>query len=1075
MTERKLPADHDVRQRVIHDLDTSFFLEAGAGTGKTSVLVARVVEMARRGTRLDRIVAITFTEKAAGELRERIRRELATAGLTEAVREIEAAQISTVHAFAATLLRERALDAGLDPNFRVLDQLQTDLRFQRSWRAWLWSDAPPAAQAAIQRALSLGLELRDLQAMGEHMSRNRDLDLAPPDEEDLQLPEEIGRLAREAQALVAGCARLAPVSLDAAERLLAELRQSDGTDRRELGRRLAGLDFRGAPAGRDPDRAELRDRWFALRDARDVLVDRIRDETLAELATALSDFVREDALQRRSEGVLSYDDLLLEARDLLVRHDAARRALRVRFDSILVDEFQDTDPLQAEIVLLLAAAEETANWREAEPGPGRLMLVGDPKQSIYRFRRADIDTYEEVKEVFRRTAKRRPETAAIERLRVNFRARPHLGQWQNRSLDALLRPDSAYPRAQASFQPIEPDREESGGGVVSIPSGSEHQRIGEAREAEAKLIARLVAHLVEGRSELGQIVNGDGSRPPTYREIAILVRTRTGIADYTRELTSAGIPYHFDSGQGFYERPEIRAAAHLLRAFDDPTDEVAALAVLKSPLVAASDQELFEFVHCGSGDQTRILLNPESVPEEYDGRFREQIEALWELRTATRDLPLPQLVEHVIRESGLLEAQVLSRSNSAERQANLRMLVQRAHDFAASEADSLRPFVRWLSQRQSRNLPESESPTSEADEDAVRILTIHQAKGLEFPVVILPKLSDRPFGTTRFIVDRPNQRVAYRIGREQQFATPGMVEAELRDDAYADAEARRMLYVACTRAQDWLIFSSFPARSTGSAETFHSFLDQAAPGWLAPGADADLRVLGPGQFDALRAQRPPEIAVAHAELKQQWQRLRGEALARGNPRKVARTPSGLAGDLGKVERESVLIEEESEGEAGLDGALEPLLVGRAIHAALELADFDDAVVTEQRTRRICVQHDLELEMILEHVNRAIQSDLLQRARLADEVHRELPLTTIRRDGSGGTTITEGVADLVFRESDRWVLIDYKSDREIPDERLRGYSTQVQTYAEMLDAIGIRVSEAWLLLTSTGESIPVSLG
>ena len=1074
MTNSTAPADDDVRQRIIHELDTSFFLEAGAGTGKTSVLVARVVELARRGVALNRIVAITFTEKAAGELRERIRQELARAGLAGAVREVESAQIATVHAFAATLLRERALDAGLDPNFRVLDQLQTDLRFRQSWRAWLWSDAPPAAQAALQRGLALGLELRDLQATAEHMSRNRDLDPSPPFDEERDLATELEQLEGEAAALAVSCASLAPGSQQAAQNLLTGVRECRGGEESEIGPRLAGLDFRGAPAARDHERAELRERWFALRDARDALLRQIRDETLAELTLALRQFSLEDAAKRRRDGVLSYDDLLLEARDLLVRHEAARRALSARFHTILVDEFQDTDSLQAEIVLLLAAGRETDNWREAEPGPGRLLLVGDPKQSIYRFRRADIDTYEEVRQLFQQTAKHSPKSAAIERLRVNFRARPSLSDWQNRALRALLRDDPAHPRAQASFQPIEPHRRETGGGVLTIPSSSQYPRVDAARQAEAELVARVVAHLSEGRSDLGSVPTDAGSRPPLLREIAILIRTRTGIAAYTSALNRAGIPYHFDSGQGFYQRPEIRAAAHLLQALDDPTDAVAALAVLKSPLVAASDQELYDYVHARPGESARLLLNPQVVPPEYEGRLRERIAAISELRAAVRDLPLPQLIDHTIRESGLLEAQLLSGAEAAERQANLRMLVQRAHDFASSEADSLRPFVRWLSQRQERNLPESESPTSEADDDVVRILTIHQAKGLEFPVVILPKLFDRPGGTSKFIVDRPNRQVAYRLGRDQQFATPGIAAAEQRDEVYAEAEARRMLYVACTRARDWLILPSFRPQTMSNNGAFHGFLEEADPGWLTRTGDPAVQVLAPDQFDALRARPREEAPVAHAELRQQWDRLHAEALANGDPRTTAQTPSGLAGDLAKHERESPIVEDDGEPESADPSPPDPLLFGSAIHAALEVADVHDPALTEQRVRLICAADDLSVDAVLSQVEQTLASPLFERVRQAQEVHRELPLTTVQPDSAGGTTITEGVADLLFREPGGWVLVDYKSDREIPSDRLAGYQVQIQTYAQMLQTMGITPVEAWLLQTPTGASIKIPL-
>ena len=290
------------------------------------MIVARVVNLVRNGRRLREIVAITFTEKAAGELREKIRDELAQSGIHDALRELDAAPIQTIHAFAAGILRDHALDAGLDPEFRVLDQLQADLRFAQSSRSWLWSDDAP--REALQRAFELGLPLSHLQLSAEQLSRNRDL---------------TGSYAVDSTA---------------------EAQSDDQTE---------------------------------------------RDDALAELTGALRQFIADDAARRRRDGVLTYDDLLLEARDLLVASEEARRDLRARYRAILIDEFQDTDPLQAQIALLLAAEPDTDDWTQARPGPGRLVLAGDPKQSIYRFRRADIDIYEQVRQIFADS----PETSSV--------------------------------------------------------------------------------------------------------------------------------------------------------------------------------------------------------------------------------------------------------------------------------------------------------------------------------------------------------------------------------------------------------------------------------------------------------------------------------------------------------------------------------------------------------------------------------------------------------------------------------------------------------------------------------------
>ena len=976
------PADQAGRERIINELDTSFFLEAGAGSGKTSVIVARVVNLVRNGRSLDEIVAITFTEKAAGELRERIRAELSAAGLHEALRDVDAAQIQTIHAFAANILRERSLDAGLDPDFNVLDQLQADLRFAQSWRSWLWSNDAP--QQTLQRALDLGLQLRDLQLAAEQLARNRDLTGA---RSDVQPSEEVPEDQRE------------------------------------------------------------------------------RDIALSDLTDALREFIEQDANQRRSDGVLSYDDLLLEARDLLVRSKAARVDLRSRYRTILVDEFQDTDPLQAQIALLLAADPDTDDWTQASPGHGRLVLAGDPKQSIYRFRRADIDIYEQVRDIFRAAS----DTSDIASLTVNFRARPQLCDWQNTVLPGVIKPDQDYLRAQARWEATVPYRQDRGAAVAVIPSNRRFERAPEARGAEAKLIANLITHMQQPDASLGHLPSSEGLRPPQFRDVAVLVRTRTGADLYTSALDRAGIPYHFDSGQGFYQKPEIRAVAHLLQALDDPTDEVAALATLKSPLVAASDTELLE-LRSALGTQP-IRLNTHALPDAYEGRLREPIRSLGELRDDLNRFSLPELIDHVIRASGLLLAQAVGVQSGQmrQRQANLRMLVQRAAHFADNNDDSLRPFVRWLSQRGVRNLPESESPTTEADDDAVRFLTIHQAKGLEFPIVIVPKLQDQPASGNQFIVDRPNQRLEFKLGDDRSsFRTPGYAVAERRDRAYADAEARRMLYVAATRARDWLILPSFPADSISRRDSFHTYLDDAVPHWLIRDADPNTLVLTPQTFDAAPTPTPTLHAPPHQDLRPQWQERHQDAVKGGTRTIETVTPSSLNPHVPEESADVGVDQSERD-----DASINPLDFGKAVHEALEAADFNNLEVTRHRTVRICHKLHVPPEQVIKHIERAIASEIIQRASRSESVHRELPLATIKTH-EDKTVITEGVADLVFSEGEHWVLVDYKSDEDIPPERLNTYNQQIQHYVAMLSAAGAEVAEAYILQTNTGKAVPVPL-
>ena len=636
-------------------------------------------------------------------------------------------------------------------------------------------------------------------------------------------------------------------------------------------------------------------------------------------------------------------------------------------------------------------------------------------------------------------------------------------------LPGVIMPDQNYPRAQARWESTVPHREDRGPGVAVIPSNRRFDRAPETRGAEAKLIANLITHMQQPDASLGHLSSPDGLRPPQFRDIAVLVRTRTGADLYTSALDRAGIPYHFDSGQGFYQKPEIRAVAHLLQALDDPTDEVAALATLKSPLVAASDTELLE-LRSALGTQP-IRLSADSLPDAYQGRLREAIPPLGELCDHLHRFGLPELIDHVIRASGLLLTQAVGvqPGEMRQRQANLRMLVQRAAHFADNHEDSLRPFVRWLSQRGVRNLPESESPTTEADDDAVRFLTIHQAKGLEFPIVMVPKLQDQPASGNQFIVDRPNQRLEFKLGDDHtSFRTPGYPVAERRDRAYSDAEARRMLYVAATRARDWLILPSFPADSISRRDSFHTYLDDAAPHWLIRDADPNTFVLTPQTFDAAPAPTPTLHTPPHQDLRRRWQERHQETVNGGTRTIETVTPSSLNPHMPDESADVGVDQSERD-----DTSIHPLHFGQAVHEALEAANFDNLEVTRHRTVRICHTLHVPPDRVIEHLERAMASELIRRASRSESVHRELPLAIIK-SGEDKTIITEGVADLVFSEADHFILVDYKSDEDIPPDRLNTYNLQIQQYAAMLSAAGAVVAEAYILRTATGEILPVPL-
>ena len=1112
------PSDRATRDRAMTGLDTSVFLQAGAGTGKTSVLVGRVVEAVRTGrAALREIVAITFTEKAAGELRDRVRRELYEAQreadddlreeeaerLTLALHEVDAAHIETIHAFASSLLRERPLEAGLDPNFQVLDAVSEQLDFEESWQNWLWSEEEGAARPRIERCLRLGLSLDHLQALAHTITEFRELN-SRQEAPAVTAASTIWEAERAAAGQLIG---LAEQVSDAVERdistLVHTLDELESLPLEALEAGLVGLKLPVVRAGRNPGEPRVRcaDAVERFREEHLEYVERVRVQALAEFIEVVADFVERAALERRRQGRLSFQDLLIEARALLDQQ-RVRRYFRARYKFLLIDEFQDTDPLQAEIVMLLAARNDPANWREAELEPGRLFIVGDPKQSIYRFRRADIDMYADVLRLFKAEHESSGQ-AEVAHLDVNFRSRPELVEWHNHVFEALIRPNAEFVNAQPEYHPLAPFRTDDGPAVLTLlPNrGIAWARIGEARQDEAQAVARWIRTVRDSDQLAVKVVDPEGgeARRPDYRDICLLVRNRTNIEMYTEALAAAGVPFHLDSGRGFFLQQEIRDAGVILRAMDDPSDEVAVVSALKSAPYSASDTELLAFANAGG----KFQLRAGAVPDDYEGALRPAFEQLLGLAAEQAERSLPAFVDRVLRATHLAEIQ-LARTDGVQRAANLQIIVQRAADFAANDVDSLRPFVRWLGQQTRTDLAEAESPVTEIEDDVVRILTIHQAKGLEFPIVVMPKMASERWSERAIsVVDREADRIDFQIGRaEQRFKTPGYAAAHQRQEVYEDAEERRLFYVAATRARDWLVL---PAFFTERTRGYHDLLDEALPGWLS----LPEKGIGPGsvsyrveQLAHVPHQEPELIRPDVAALSKRWRELHDLALEEGQPRREVVAPSSLGHDEPKLPRETEPLDRSAEAvdrgassdsgdslggtDAGVTlrsalrfvpGGSDGRERGSAVHDALFLADFDDWEATENAAQRVFTEQGLgdDAEELLRHVRRAFKSELGDAVRSAARVERELPLVAVESD-----RIMEGYVDLAYlpegAEADGgWVLVDYKTDQDASVETRAAYEEQVRAYARMFASTGVGVEAAYLLFTTSGDAWPVELG
>ncbi len=1141
MAPERLVCDQAVRDRVTGDLGTTFLIEAGAGTGKTRVLVDRyvrcVLDPERGAGDVRAVAAITFTEKAAGELRQRIREEFerlaaeATLGSSEgeriqsAVDALDDACISTIHGFAGRLLREFPVEAGVDPAFEQLDGLGSGIESARLWEEWLGELAagePGAvrARAWLSRLLRAGVRLdavRELAVGAKGVFGERyDVDpvTAPPGEPDLAagLAGLAGPFSRLREFCAAACRDhtdkgfgAAMDLVEAGERLLT---QPPG-DVDQLAAALYALPAKtapSAPGGRQGSwdagqegKEELRVRYQAAVAGVLELID-VYAEFVTGTAVAVADaFSRWAGATQLALGRLDFTDLLGCLRDLLAGDRDARLILQNRFRYLLVDEFQDTDPLQAEIVFYLCEREPLAgDWKDVVLEPGKLFVVGDPKQSIYRFRRADIAMYDEVKAL----VDGQPDgTGAVTAISQNFRTTPAVVGWVNNVFAGVFDADRAEGR-QPGYQWVEPYRPPAPGPKVAVLLGREYSgAAGEAdvaRRDEAEAVAALLVSMrgadadrwrIQDRDahrEAGGTAGSPPSRPPEsgeeqtrvprWGDIACLYRATTGLETLEDALRTAGVPYRVDGGKTYFARREVDDALVCLRAVDDPSDGPALYGALHSTFFGFSDDDLFLFWAAGG----RFDLFAEGQPQGHEA-IRAALETLRELHERRGAREPHELAAELVRVARASEFLAATGSGAAQAIANLEKLVDRARAFSAAGGGGLGSFLAWAAEAGDGG-GEQESQVDD-EGDVVHLLTIHKAKGLEYPiVVVVGGAQGGTGGGGEPIVDRSGRRVVVRL----KVGLPGAAERDIEPAAYvalkereklmSASESRRLLYVATTRARDRLVVSLFGALTNKDGGTKGVMLGPVAGVLPTPAEiteeyeDDGMLVLKPGVAPA-RSDRDvaPDAATTVAD-RDAWLIARDALLARASSPARATSPSGL---------EHVDEEVRSGGPGAPPGRAGALALGSAVHRLMELCDLDD----ESSIARHAVGVGEELarpdlaERAAELARACWRSEPVRRAATvaagdAGAVHRELPIGALV-----GDVIVSGAVDLLYRDGGEWVVVDYKTDRAAePAVLLERYRSQGAAYALAVEAAtGDRVREvAFVAARAEGRvvSIPV---
>ncbi len=1044
-------SDRETRQEIIAATGRSMLVEAAAGTGKTTLIVERILRGVRDGTlRLPTTVAITFTEKAAGELESRIRARLSAelqaaetpqaerARLRAAVEELDRANIGTIHAFCARLLREKAAEAGVDPEFGVLEETQARLLRERCWREWMEGQVAACPEPLVE-ALRAGVGVERLKqaalalAQAPQLLEQERYRVPLPDQESGKLIAAFREHGRRAgRVLDAHLGARRNDHSRALRRVSGELAASEADDLPRL--RLLACEA----AAVDPEQAAR----SIARDARDEagaafgpMVEAARG-VAAYLARDLfawaGGYVAAYAREKASRSVLDFQDLLLLAARLLRDRPATRRYFGRRFGAFFVDEFQDTDPLQAEIIAYLCEAPAeapAARMGGVRLQDGKLFAVGDPQQSIYRFRGADVQVYDEFTELFGPPAL--PDER-VRRIRCNFRSRPELIGWLNRLFARLFEPPRREGVYQAEHVPLEPPigAPPAGGPTVMAlcpppKLETEGWKIGEARRFEAHFIARAIREALAGRLPAGP-------EPLTYRSFALLLRALTDVTTYEDALERYDIPYRVVGGKHFYQREQVAETLTLLRAVDDPLDEAAVVGALRSTFFGFSDEELFRYRQDGGAwNYLRATERPGPV-----GQAMALLER-WHRRR--NRVPAAVLLHEIFDRTKAPEAFLLKPAGE-QRVANLEKLAGQLRALGAA-AGNFGAVVRHLGAIREAELPEEESSAMEPGEQYVRIMSMHKAKGLQFEAVVLADLA-RQFAGEHQVGPVVHERRAGLVGLRVDggISSEGFERLQEREFANQRAEERRLLYVACTRARRLLVLPLHWHEQR--RDCFQNLLDGtgliAGAGQEPPGEERDgVHYPDTGAWaGAVRVAPEPHAAAEATE------EAAGELLARRerwlaeHARLAARASAGERFVLpSAMEAEPAPRHLAAEGAPEHGGRQFGSLFHEVI-AGLPVDAPPDEELARGLARLAADAFGLDEEAAREAAGLAATALAAPEFRAlvdgADELLREasfaVPLARlcVCPDDAGG--LLEGSIDLLVRRGEATVVLDYKTDR-----------------------------------------------
>ncbi len=1078
-----IPPDDRDRKVILHELKTTLLVEAAAGTGKTTSMIGRMVRLLAAGEcSIDTLAAVTFTRKAAAELRARFQ-----VGLEKAFREakqperallaaalsgVERCFIGTIHSFCGRMLRERPVEAGVDVDFREMDDAEDSALRATAWNEYVRSlydnDDPLLGELE-----ELGVEIGQLSDAFTSLAEYPDVDEWPvqevPEPDTTAAMAALGRLVAHMEDLAPtlpqdpGNDRLIPQYRLIPLMYRQVLRQRKTHEIMELLDRfkkpaVVKKNWPGGPAQADEEAAL----WDELRTVHaEPLVRAWREHRYGPLMRAVRPAVGVYDRLRASAGKLNYQDLLMTAAALLRdRGPAVRRYFAKRFTHLLVDEFQDTDPIQAEVIMLLTAENtEETDWRLCRPKPGSLFVVGDPKQSIYRFRRADIVTYNQVKEIVVANGGR------VVRLSANFRTTRPVVEWVNETFENEF---TKFPQdCSPEYVALEAVRDDdgasslSGVGVLRIPKDLKNSD--EVGTYDASLIARTIRNAIENGLTLPR-TQGEtdaGIAPAATPGDFLIVTPKTAkLGMYGGKLQELGIPHQVTGGSALNRVKELFLLHSCLKAVTEPDNPMALVAALRGELFGISDPALFAFKEAG-GRFSYLSTIPSDLDPEVAPFFEDAFNRLHGYARLFGIMPLVPAVERIVADLGLSVSAAAGPGGvvQAGSLAKALELLRHAEADLRTTADLVTCLDRLVTQEENHDSIPAVPPRS----SVVRVMNLHKVKGLEAPVVFLADPSGKSAHPVSLFIDRSGPTVSGYM--TVQGTAPGSSAAAIlaqpvgwdalarKEQDFQDAEELRLLYVAATRAGCGMTVTE---RASYQNRNPWAFFDPRLKG------KPTLKDPGPQQAAA-----PEELTVTEQDRVDAGEIIRQRWDTAAQPTYDVQAVKAVSVKRGKFTY--------SQGEHGVEW-------GTVIHLLLEAAMLNPDTDLHALAEAALADQGLDAELLtdaLEIVQSVTRSEIWRRAQAAERRLVETPFQRFipATDPDAVGIVMRGVVDLAFEEPEGWVIVDYKSDRVAEgrlDELTEHYTPQLAGYKEAWEAItGEKVCETGLYFTHPGKYVAIA--